>query len=77
MNPVFRAIIRLALLCVINFAAVQWTPIPSSAGRGAAGMTLSRLNVKVRPSAGDRGGSFFIAVIWLMTLLVEMTRGCW
>lgn len=72
-DPYFA--IRLALLCVISFAAVQWIKpvLPALVVALLVGL-LAAQRKRFDPLLGIGAAIFFIAVIWIMTLLVELTR---
>jgi hypothetical protein len=72
-DPYFA--IRLALLCLISFAAVQWIKpvLPALVVALPVGL-LAAQRKRFDPVLAIGAAVFFIAVIWLMTLLVEMTR---
>tara|TARA_R110002124_G_scaffold55076_1_gene155951 strand:+ start:3456 stop:4499 length:1044 start_codon:yes stop_codon:yes gene_type:complete len=72
-DPYFA--IRLALLCVISFVAVQWIkPVfPVLVVALPVGL-LAAQRKRFDPKLAIGAAVFFIAVVWAMTLLVELTR---
>ena len=72
-DPYFA--VRLALLCVISFAAVQWIKpvLPAMVVALPVGL-LAAQRKRFDPIQAIGAAVFFIAVVWAMTLLVELTR---
>jgi hypothetical protein len=72
-DPYFA--IRLALLCVISFAAVQWIKpvLPALVVALPVGL-LAAQRKRFDPLLAVGAAVFFIVVLWVMTLLVELTR---
>ncbi len=70
-----RFAIRLALLCVICFVAVQWIRpvLPALVVALPIGI-LAAQRKRFEPVLAVGAAAFFIVVIWAMTLLVELTQ---
>jgi hypothetical protein len=72
-DPLFA--VRLAVLCVLCFAAVQWIrPVfPALIVSLPIGL-LAAQRKRFDPALAVGAGGAFIVSIWLMTLIVELTR---
>lgn len=72
-DPYFA--IRLSLLCVIAFIAVEWIdPILPALLVALPISLLGGQRKRFNPSLAIGAAAFFVACIWAMTLLVELTR---
>jgi hypothetical protein len=72
-DPYFA--VRLALLCVVSFVAVQWIRpvLPALVVALPIGL-LAAQRKRFDPVLGIGAAVFFIASVWVMTFLVELTR---
>lgn len=72
-DPYFA--VRLALLCVISFAAVQWIEpvLPALVVALPVGL-LAAQRKRFDPLLSIGAAVFFIAILWIMTLLVQLTH---